>query len=117
MIFRGYIFRALRNRLDVWPAAITTGALFAATHLGWVPIALIVPTIAFGIGMCLLYHWTGSLYPGIAVHAFNNAIPLGIALHWTWQTPVLIVCSTVAALTTAWLLAVVLGDGGTSPKR
>ena len=69
-LFRGYIFRALRNRQGVWPAAITSGALFGATHVGWVPIALIVPVIVFGIGMCLLYHWTGSLYPGIAVHAF-----------------------------------------------
>ena len=110
VIFRGYIFRALRNRLDVWPAAITTGALFGATHVGWVPIALIVPTIVFGIGMCLLYHWTGSLYPGIAVHAFGNAIPLGIALHWTWKTPVLLVGSTIAALTIAWLIARRLDD-------
>ena len=117
VIFRGYIFRALRNRLDVWPAAITAGALFAAAHLGWVPIAFIVPTIAFGIGMCLLYHWTGSLYPGIAVHAFINAIPLGPALHWTWQTPVLLVGSTIAALTIAWLLALTIGDGNTSQER
>ena len=117
VLFTGYIFRALRNRLDVWPAAITTGALFAAIHVGWLPIGLIVPVIAFSIGMCLLYHWTGSLYPGIAVHAFNNAIPLGIALHWTWQTPVLIVCSTVAALTAAWLLALVLADGDTLDER
>lgn len=116
-LFRGYIFRALRNRQGVWPAAITSGALFGATHVGWVPIALIVPVIVFGIGMCLLYHWTGSLYPGIAVHAFGNAIPLGAALHWTWQTPLLIVGSTLAALTIAWLLALVIGDGGTSPKR
>jgi len=109
-LFRGYIFRALRNWRGVWPAAIATGGLFAATHIGWLPIAFMVPILLIGIGLCLLYHWTGSLYPGIALHAFNNSIPLGTALNWSWQIPVLIVGSTLAALTIAWLLARLLGD-------
>jgi len=109
-LFRGYIFRALRNWQDVWPAAITAGVLFAATHIGWIPIAFMVPIVLFGIGLCLLYHWTGSLYPGIALHALNNSIPLGAALHWTWQTPVLMVCSSLAALAIARLIALRLGD-------
>ena len=111
VLFRGYIFGALRNRYGVWPAAVTTGVLFAATHVGWVAVALLVPIIAFGIGMCLLYHWTKSLYPCIAVHAFGNAIPLAGALDWTWQSPVLIAGSTLAALALARLLALGLGDG------
>jgi len=105
ILYRGYIFRALRNWRGVWPAATTTGILFAATHLGWIPIAFMVPIALFGIGLCLLYHWTGSLYPGIALHALNNSLPLATALHWTWQTPVLMVCSTLAALTIARLIA------------
>ena len=110
VLFRGYVFRALRNRLGLWPAAITTGVLFAAAHIGWVPLGLIAPVIVFGIGLCLLYHWTASLYPGIAVHAFGNAIPLGAALDWTWQTPLLAAGSTLAALTLARLIALALGD-------
>jgi uncharacterized protein len=110
VLFRGYVFRALCNWRGVWPAAITTGVLFAATHLGWVPLALIVPIVVFGIAMCLLYHWTGSLYPCVAVHAFGNAIPLAGALHWTWQAPLLIAGSTLAALTLTRLLALGLGD-------
>jgi len=80
-IFRGYIFRALRNWRGVWPAAITTGVLFAASHIGWLPLAAAVPATVFGIGMCLLYHWTGSLYPCIAVHAIMNSIALGGVLN------------------------------------
>lgn len=110
VLFRGYIFRALRNWRGVWPAAITTGVLFAAMHLGWVALALIVPIVVFGIAMCLLYHWTGSLYPCIAVHAFGNAIPLAGALDWTWQAPLLIAGSTLAALTLTRLLALGLGE-------
>jgi len=64
----------------------------------------------FPIGMCLLYHWTGSLYPGIAVQTINNSIPLALALDWTWQTPLLIVGSTLAALTISRLIALRLDD-------
>jgi len=104
-LFRGYIFRALLNWRGLWPAAIASGVLFAATHIGWLPSAVLVAVALFGIGLCLLYHWTGSLYPCIAVHAVNNSIPLGAALNWTWQTPLLIVGSTLATLTIARLLA------------
>jgi membrane protease YdiL (CAAX protease family) len=68
-----------------------------------------VPIVLFGIGLCLLYQWTESLYPGIALHALNNSIPLAAALHWTWQTPVLMVRSTLAALAIARLSALRLG--------
>jgi membrane protease YdiL (CAAX protease family) len=82
--------------------------LFAAMHLGWVALALIV---LFGMAMCLLYHWTGSLYPCVAGHAFGNAIPLAGALEWTWQVPLLIAGSTLAALILTRLLAIGLGAG------
>ncbi len=113
LLFRGYVFRALGNRWSVWLAATAAGVLFAATHVGWVPIGLIVPVVVSGIVLCLLYHWTGSLYPGIALHAVGNSIPLAAALDWTWQTPALIVASTLAALTLARLLALAL-DGSSA---
>lgn len=109
-LFRGYIFRALRNWRGVWPAAITTGVLFAATHIGWLPLAVAVPVTVFGIAMCLLYHWTGSLYPCIAVHAIGNSLALGGVLHWSWQTPLLIAGSTLAALAISRLIAHLLDD-------
>ena len=109
-LFRGYIFRALRNWRGVWPAAITTGVLFAVTHIGWLPLAAAVPVTLFGIGLCLLYHWTGSLYPCIALHTIMNSIALGGVLHWTWQLPLLIVGSTLAALAICRLIAHRLDD-------
>ena len=90
--------------------AITAGVLFAATHIGWLPLASAVPATVFGIAMCLLYHWTGALYPCIAVHTINNSIALGGVLHWTWQAPLLIVGSTLAALAICWLIARRLDD-------
>jgi len=69
---------------EVLVADLAAGVLFAATRIGWIPIAFMVPIVLIGAGLCLLHHWTGSLYPGIALHALNNSIPLAAALHWTW---------------------------------
>ena len=77
LLFRGYIFRALRNWRGFAPAAIITGLIFGAVHIGSSPIGYALPLAAFGFGLCLLYQWTGSLYPCIALHALNNAFALG----------------------------------------
>ena len=105
-LFRGYIFRALRN----WRGVCRRRVLFAATHIGWLPLAAAVPATVFGITMCLLYHWTESLYPCIAVHTISNSIALGGVLHWTWQLPLLIAGSTLAALAICRLIARRLDD-------
>lgn len=58
-------------------------------------------SLLFGIGVCLLCDWTGSLCACVAVRAINHSVLLGTALRWTWQTLALIVCPTVARLTIA----------------
>lgn len=55
ILFRGYIFRALLNWRGPWLAAPTAGVAFAATHVGWIPVSLMVPAVLSCIGMCLLY--------------------------------------------------------------
>jgi len=65
--------------------------------------------------VCSITGW-GSLYPCIAGHAINNSIPLGAALDWTWQTPALIVGSTLAALTIARLNALRLERRHLAPE-
>jgi len=47
---------------------------------------------------------------GIAVHAIGNSIGLGGVLHWTWQLPLLIAGSTLAALAICRLIAHRLDD-------
>jgi membrane protease YdiL (CAAX protease family) len=109
LFFRGYFFGALRNWRGVWPAAIGTGLVFGAIHAGSAPVGFLVPLAFFGFGLCLLYHYSGSLYPGIALHALNNSIALGAALNWSWEIPVTMVGSTLGALAIAAALARALG--------
>jgi uncharacterized protein len=96
--FRGFFFTALRNWKGLWPAAVATGAVFGAIHVGSSPVGALVPLAVLGFGLCLLYAKTGSLYPCIAVHALNNAIAFGTLNDWTWQIPLLTAGALAASL-------------------
>ena len=112
LFFRGYFFGSLRNWRGVWPAAIGTGVIFGLIHAGSAPAGFLVPLGFFGFGLCLLYHFSGSLYPCIALHALNNSIALGATLNWKWEIPVTMIGSVIVALTVASQVGRVLGRDG-----
>ena len=107
LLFRGYIFTALRNWRGTLPAALITGLLFGGVHVGSAPALDLVPLAGLGFGLCLLYRYTGSLYPSIVAHSLNNSIAFSSLEHWSWQAPILIVAALlgVGALATLfkWL--------------
>jgi CAAX protease family protein len=107
-LFRGYFFPALRNWRGVWPATLITGLCFGAVHAGSAPAIDLIPLAALGSGLCLLYQYTGSLYPCIAAHSLNNSLAFGSLENWGWQIPVLM----AAALATIALIALVLMRAG-----
>ncbi len=90
-LFRGYIFTALRNWRGTLPAAIITGLVFGGVHVGSAPALDLVPLAALGFGLCLLYRYTGSLYPCMIAHSLNNCAGvlrpggLGLAVASCWQ--------------------------------
>ncbi len=63
LLFRGYIFTALRNWRGTLPAALITGLLFGGVHAGSAPVLDLVPLAALGFGLCLLYRCTGFAVP------------------------------------------------------
>lgn len=73
--FRGMLFGGLRTGLSRIPAALVVGLVFGGLHattgLGAVP-----PLMVFGFVLALLYEKTGSIVPGILLHALNNAVVL-----------------------------------------
>jgi membrane protease YdiL (CAAX protease family) len=74
MLFRGYIFTALRSWRGTGLAATLDAILFGAVHAGSAPVLDLVPLGLLGFGLCLLYRRTRSLYPGMAVHSMNNSV-------------------------------------------
>jgi hypothetical protein len=107
-LFRGYVFTALRSWHGTWPAAVITGLVFGGVHVGSAPALDLVPLAGLGFGLCLLYRYTGSLYPCIAAHSLNNSLAFASLEGWGWQTPVLMV-SALAAIAALVLAAKRIG--------
>ena len=109
LFFRGFFYRALRTKLRVWSAALIDGLVFGALHFQGPDSAVILPVIAaVGVGLCLVYERTGSLFAVIAIHAsFNTFATLGIA-----PVPAILVGLAMIA---ACLLAPRLAGPGPSP--
>ena len=80
IFFRGLLYRSLRNRLSILPAALIAGTLFGLVHITSYPLDTLPVKAAFGVIACLLYERTGSLLPGIALHSFVDASAINIAL-------------------------------------
>jgi uncharacterized protein len=108
-LFRGYIFTALRNWHGLAAATLVTGLLFGAVHAGSAPAVDLIPLAGLGVGLCLLYHFTGSLYPCIVVHSLNNSIAFAGLEDWSLAAAVGLM---VGALALIWLLAFALKRAG-----
>ena len=110
VLFRGFVFTALRGRLGVLGAALLAGSIFGSLHItsytddpASLAFASILTLSFFGFALCLLYARTGSLVPCIALHAINNSIAFGVMQDWTWEIPLLIVASLTACLAGVWI--------------
>jgi membrane protease YdiL (CAAX protease family) len=104
-LFRGYIFTALRTWRGTWPAAVITGLVFGGVHAGSAPALDLVPLAALGFGLCLLYRYTGSLYPGIAAHSLNNSIAFATLESWNVAQGFLLIAAAIAAIAGLIMLA------------
>ena len=116
LFFRGFFYGALRNWRGPILAAILSGAVFGLVHAGSAPVGYLVPLAIFGVGLCLLYEWTGSLYPPIALHALNNSIALGANQKYgVGIILAMMVGSTILSLLCARLLARIIGERRSGP--
>jgi len=71
ILFRGFLFNSLRGRLGPWAAAILSSLIFGGLHYySWFGMAAIA---LFGMFACWIFARTGSLWPGILLHAISNA--------------------------------------------
>jgi membrane protease YdiL (CAAX protease family) len=73
--FRGFVFGGLRARYDWRTAAAISSALFAAVHL---QLLFFIPAFVFGFVFAWLYQRSGSIWPGMILHALVNGISLAI---------------------------------------
>ena len=96
IFFRGLLYRSLRNRLSIVPAVLIAGALFGFVHITSYPLDTLPVKAAFGVIACLLYERTGSLLPGIGLHAFVDASAVVVAL--TGSDLIVVACSALVVV-------------------
>ena len=109
LFFRGFLFTALWRWKGWIPAAIISGIVFGLVHAGGTDVVFLAPLAVLGFLLCWLYRRTGSLLPGMGVHAFNNSLALGVTLEWeVWQ----ILLAIVAAPTVVVALGSVVAGLG-----
>lgn len=75
--FRGYLFAGLLRGMNVWAAVLVSAVLFTLVHGD---IGSAVPLFVFGIVLAVIRWRSGSIWPGIALHAANNALAAAILL-------------------------------------
>lgn len=70
LFFRGFLFGGLLHRMSFWPAALLSAFLFALAHgdIGSFAVLFI-----FGMVLAVVRWRVGSIWPGIVIHAANNA--------------------------------------------
>jgi ABC-2 type transport system permease protein/sodium transport system permease protein len=78
--FRGFLFGALRTTLTGWATVLVTAALFGVFHELLFPGRLL-PTMLLGVLLGWVRLKTGSVYPGMLLHALHNCLLLSIAYY------------------------------------
>ncbi len=71
ILFRGLLQRALRTRMTAAGAICVTAVLFAAAHSN-----AAVPVFVIGLALGIACEVTGSVWPGVLVHAIHNGSQL-----------------------------------------
>lgn len=77
LYFRGFLFRGLMLHHRPWMAFIISAALFAALHP---PVLVMVEVFIVGLLLAYVMRETRSIWPGVVIHALNNAIVFGYLL-------------------------------------
>lgn len=71
LFFRGYLFAGLLRGMNVWLAGLISAVLFTLVHGDLGSAALL---FVFGLVLAVVRWRSGSLWPGVALHALNNAL-------------------------------------------
>jgi len=82
LFFRGYLFSALRARLSPWWTILASALLFGLFHVvttDRLSVERFLPTAFLGVVLGWVCWRTGSVFPGMLLHACHNGLLLGVA--------------------------------------
>lgn len=71
LLFRGYLYGKLKNRVPAVVAAIVTSLLFGLAHFQW---NVAIDVFILSLILCALRSLTGSIWAGVLVHVIKNSL-------------------------------------------
>lgn len=77
LLYRGVVFRALKNGVGVVLGAAISGVLFGVLHIDSLAserLLQVIPLCVLGFAFAIAYWWSGTLFVPIALHATNNSL-------------------------------------------
>ncbi|MGD9896512.1 MAG: lysostaphin resistance A-like protein [Candidatus Methylacidiphilaceae bacterium] len=77
VLFRGFLYVYLKNRLSRNASLVVTALLFALLHFNW---PTFLPLFFFGLLLGVAYEFSGSLLLSIAIHCWFNSFTTGLLL-------------------------------------
>jgi sodium transport system permease protein len=87
LFFRGFLLRALEAKLSQIYVVGITGVAFALFHVlspGGLLIERLLPALLLGMVLGILAARSGSVWPGVLLHALNNGVLLALARYKDW---------------------------------
>lgn len=100
IFFRGFFYASLRSKFGIAVAALINGVVFGMVHFsfdGLDQLLIIPPLMVLGAIFCLVYEKTGSLWPVVGMHAFNNAVAYAAQADGGWKVSVVVGPLMIAA--------------------
>ena len=76
VIFRGVLFPAIKRRYGLVAGIVLSSLVFTLVHMNPIQMLSVLP---LGVYLAIMYHRTGSIYPGMILHATWNFMVLMIA--------------------------------------
>jgi membrane protease YdiL (CAAX protease family) len=70
VFFRSFVFMGLLRSMPVWVAIVSSAFLFALVHQDLASFAVL---LCIGLALAFLRWYSNSIWPGIILHALNNA--------------------------------------------
>lgn len=71
LLFRGFLYGKLRQRLPIWLAAVVTSLVFGFVHGQW---NVGVDVFALSLVLCSLREITGNIWAGMLLHMLKNSV-------------------------------------------
>jgi|TARA_B100000745_G_scaffold300062_1_gene252590 hypothetical protein len=78
IIFRGYLFKILKIRLNNFYAVILNSIFFGVIHF---ELSAIIPAVILGISLSLIRLKTNNLIPSIIIHSLHNLFALIVTMQ------------------------------------